>query len=191
MNTLNTLAPADLFTALDLESASIPNRARVERRLSDLRGCFRDTAAYDKALTEGDPLLYAVTAVEAATGDSQLHYGLGVLYPGKIGTEYYLTKGHYHRHRPSAEVYVGLKGDGQMLLEDEASGESRTVPLQTNTVVYVPGHTAHRTVNTGSGPLVYLGIYPSHAGHDYASLAKRNFRMVIVEKSGRPVMELR
>ncbi len=185
---LASIKPEDLFVEFSTASARLGNRPAVSRRLSDLRGCFADAPAYEAALLRGDPVLYEVTAVEPATGDGQLHYGLGILYPGKIGEEYYLTKGHYHAHRPAAEVYVGLKGSGAMLLEDEATGDSRMVPLHANSAVYVPGHTAHRTVNVGTEPLVYLGIYPSAAGHDYGAIAERNFRMVIVERKGKPEM---
>jgi glucose-6-phosphate isomerase len=185
---LQTIKPEDLSVAYGLDSARIGDRPSVRRHLADLRGCFADGAAFEAALAAGNPLLYEVTAVEPATGDGQLHYGLGILYPGKIGDEYFLTKGHYHSHRPAAEVYVGLRGEGVMLLEDEATGESRMVPLRENCAVYVPGHTAHRTMNTGSVPLVYLGIYPSNAGHDYGAIAGKNFRKIVVERDGRPAM---
>lgn len=176
---------------LDLSQAAISGFPRTERHLSDLRGVFRDAQSYDAVLSRENPLVYAVTPVEPAQGDGQMHYGLGILYPGKIGDEFFLTKGHYHSHRPAAEIYVGLKGEGRMLLECEESHECRMVTLRESAVVYVPGHTAHRTVNTGSEPLLYLGIYPANAGHDYAAIAQRNFRMVIVERAGRVVMESR
>lgn len=181
----------DFAVDLNLTQGTILGRPRTERCLSDLRGVFRDTRSYELALASGDPLIYAVTPVEPAQGDGQMHYGLGILYPGKIGDEFFLTKGHYHSHRPAAEIYVGLKGEGRMLLECEESHECRMVTLRESAVVYVPGHTAHRTVNTGSEPLLYLGIYPANAGHDYAAIAERNFRMVIVEREGRAVMEPR
>jgi glucose-6-phosphate isomerase, archaeal len=186
---LNAIKPEDLSVAYGLESARIGSRPFVQRRLADLRGCFANAAAYEAALAEGNPVLYEVTAVEPASGDGQLHYGLGILYPGKIGHEYYLTKGHYHSHRPAAEVYVGLRGEGVMLLEEELSGESRMVPLSRNIAVYVPGHTAHRTMNTGTEPLVYLGIFPSNAGHDYGAIADRNFGKIVIERDGKPVLQ--
>ena len=185
---LASIKPEDLFVEFSLESAKLGARPRVKRHLADLRGSFADAAAYEAALARGNPLLYEVSAVEPANGDGQLHYGLGILYPGRIGDEYYLTKGHYHTHRPAAEIYLGLKGEGAMVLEDEATGETRLVPLRAQSVVYVPGHTAHRTVNTGAEPLVYIGVYPSNAGHDYGAIAKRNFRKVVVEREGKPVL---
>ncbi|MDR0352738.1 MAG: cupin domain-containing protein [Opitutaceae bacterium] len=184
---LASIARDDLFVRYTLESARLGNRPMAERRLADLRGCFADEAAFEAALARGNPLLYSVSSVEPASGDGQLHYGLGILQPGKIGAEYYMTKGHVHAHRPAAEIYIGLAGEGAMLLEDEASGESRLVPLTAHSVVYVPGRTAHRTVNTGAAPLVYIGVYPSNAGHDYAPVARNNFRQAVIERDGKPV----
>ncbi len=129
-----------------------------------------------------------MTAVEPADGAGDLHYGLGVLYPGKVGNEYFLTKGHLHSRREAAEVYIGLAGEGRMLLEDEATGESRLEPFGAGKVVYVPGHTAHRTMNTGDVPLTYFGVFPSDAGHDYGAIAERNFLKVVVEENGVPVL---
>ena len=188
MSQLASILPEDIFVRISLESVRLGSRPIVQRRLSDLRGSFIDPAAYETALAQGDPLLYEVSAVEPAVGEGQLHYGLGILYPGRIGSEYYLTKGHYHLYRPAAEIYIGLKGCGCMLLEDEATGESRMVALEANSVVYVPGHTAHRTINTGAEPLVYLGVYPSNAGHDYGAIAERNFRMALIECRGEPTL---
>lgn len=185
---LKNISPTDLFVAYSLDSATLGTRPVVTRRLADLQGSFHDQAAYEAALAQGNPILYEVSAVEPASGDGQLHYGLGILQPGKIGDEYYLTKGHYHSHRPAAEIYIGLKGEGAMVLEDEVAGETRLIPLRANSAVYVPGHTAHRTVNTGAEPLVYLGIYPSNAGHDYGTIARKNFRKIVVSRDGQPVL---
>lgn len=157
----------------------------VERRLSDLRGIFADGAAYERALGEGDPVIYTVSSIEPGEGEGDLHYGVGRLMSGRIGDEYFMTKGHLHEWRPAAEVYIGLEGEGMMLLEDEASGESRMVPLVRDGIVYVPGHTAHRTINTGTEPLLYIGIFPARAGHDYASIAEKNFRKMVVERDGK------
>ena len=185
---LEKIRPEDIAVAFGLTDVRLGDRPVVRRHLADLRGCFANEAAFEAALAVGNPLLYEVCAVEPAEGNGQLHYGLGVLYPGKVGDEYYLTKGHLHSHRPAAEVYIGLAGEGAMLLEDESTGASRLVPLGKGQIVYVPGHTAHRTVNTGSEPLVYIGVYPANAGHDYASIAERNFRKVVLERDGKPVL---
>lgn len=172
----------------DPATGEIAGLASAPKHLSQLRGCFADEAAYAAALVQSDPVLYRVASVEPATGPGQLHYGLGMVLPGRIGDEYYLTRGHLHTNREAAEVYLALHGSGLMLLEAEHTGECRAVALQANSLVYVPGHTAHRTVNIGDEPLVYWGIYPADAGHDYGFVAQRNFRQVVVAQAGAPVV---
>jgi glucose-6-phosphate isomerase len=180
-----------LLANFDMVRGTIGNAPMVRRHLADLRGCFRDSAAYEQALTQGNPLVYSVAAIEGFSGEGDLHYGLGLIHPGCIGDEYYLTKGHFHTWRAAAELYIGLAGAGAMLLEDEATGMSELLPLEPQALVYVPGHTAHRTVNTGDVPLVYLGVYSARAGHDYGALATRNFQQLVVRRDGLPCMVAR
>ncbi len=177
-----------LLSTYDPLTGEIAGASTVERHLCDLRGCFADSAAFEAALARANPLLYSVAAVAPAQGEGELHYGVGKIMPGKIGDEYYMTKGHLHAWRPAAEFYFGLSGEGVMLLEDEATGESRMLPLRPNSAVYVPGFTAHRTMNVGPTPLTYIGVYPARAGHDYSTIAKANFRCIVVERDGKPVM---
>jgi glucose-6-phosphate isomerase len=177
-----------LLSSFNPETGEVPGAHITTRHLSELRGCFADTIAYEVALAAGDPLLYTVSNVEYGGADGDLSYAVGVLMPGRIGPEYYMTKGHLHAWRAAAEIYIGLKGEGVMLLEAEADGASRMLPLRPHSAVHVPGHTAHRTMNTGTDPLIYIGVYPTRAGHDYAAIAAKNFRQIVVERNGRPVL---
>jgi glucose-6-phosphate isomerase len=177
-----------LLSVFDPVTGRIDGAPLAERFLSDLRGCFADTQAYEQAAAAGNPLLYTVAGVEPGTGEGDLHYGVGMIMPGRIGDEYYMTKGHLHSWRDAAEVYCGIAGEGMMLLEDENGSDSIMVPLGPGKVVYVPGRTAHRTMNTGTVPLTYIGIYPAKAGHDYTVISWRNFRCMIVERNGTPAM---
>ncbi len=177
-----------LLARIDPVNGTIQGAHQVLRHLSDLRGCFAGTAAYDAALAIGDPLLYSVASVEPGIAEGDLHYALGRLMPGRIGAEYFMTKGHLHAWREAAELYIGLSGDGGLLLEDELTGESQWAPLPPFQAVYVPGRTAHRTMNIGTVPLIYLGIYPARAGHDYDALAVKNFRCMVLERDGQAVM---
>ncbi|MBL9139849.1 MAG: cupin domain-containing protein [Verrucomicrobiales bacterium] len=177
-----------LLSRFHPDTGAIDGAPTVTRRLSDLGGCFADPSAWTAVLSKGDPIVYTVTAMEPAGDEGDLHYGLGRIMPGCVGAEYFMTKGHFHAWRPAGEFYFGLEGEGLMLLEDGATGESRIVPLRPHHAVYVPGNTAHRTINTGSVPLAYLGVYPARAGHDYAAIATRNFRCVVIEQNGAPTM---
>lgn len=178
-----------LARSYETEQGELAGAKFVERRLSQLDGCFEDADAFQRAKEKGDPVVYKVGSVEPSDGAGDLHYGLGVLYPGRVGEEYFMTKGHLHAIREAAEVYIGLRGEGFMLLEHETTGESRLEPLGAGKVVYVPGHWAHRTMNTGSEPLTYFGVYPANAGHDYGVIAERNFRKVLVAGPDGPVLK--
>ncbi|MPY87911.1 MAG: glucose-6-phosphate isomerase [Luteitalea sp.] len=177
-----------LTSRFDVATGAIDGVPSVQRYLADLRGCFADARAYEAALARGNPLVYSVASVEPAHGAGDLHYGLAVVHPGRVGGEYFHTKGHLHQWREAAEIYLGLAGEGAMLLESERTGETRLVPLGEGHVVYVPGYTAHHTINTAAVPLAYLGVYPAAAGHDYGAIADSNFRSVVVERDGRPVL---
>ncbi len=177
-----------LPTSYDPVAGTLVGGNRIERRLSELSGIWADVDAFESARADDDPLVYSVETVEPAQGEGGLHYGIGRIEPGKVGNEYFMTRGHLHDWRPAGEVYVGLGGEGVMLLESEITGESRLLRLHGNDVVYVPGFTAHRTLNTGTAPLVYMGIYPAMAGHDYSTIAERNFRSIVVDLDGVPTM---
>jgi glucose-6-phosphate isomerase len=178
----------ELVERIDPVSGEIVGAQMVRRHLSDMRGCYHDTSAYEAALNAGDSLVYTVTSVEPGSGEGDLHYGIGRIMPGRVGDEYYMTKGHFHAWRPAAELYLGLRGEGMMLLEGESSSQCVVLSLKSNEAVYVPANTAHRTINVGTVPLTYLGIYPARAGHDYAAIAQRNFSSVVVERGGQPVL---
>jgi glucose-6-phosphate isomerase len=175
----------DLLARLDLERGILSGGTLTERHLSQLRDAFADPKALERSLARGnDPLIYTVSTIEHGSTQGDLHVGLGVLYPGRVGREFYLTRGHRHRRAEASEVYVGLRGTGKMILQN-VSGTS-VVDLLPQSTLYVPGHTDHRTVNTGTDALVYLGIYPAWAGHDYGSLSERPFSVVVVEDHGEP-----
>jgi glucose-6-phosphate isomerase len=169
----------------DLESGSIAGCPVTARRLSELRDAFADQRACDAILRSGDPVVYTVSTFTVDEGPGQLQCGLGILFPGRVGDEYYLTRGHFHARKEAAEIYFGLRGTGLMILQHE-DGTGATADLVQNGLVYVPGHAAHRTVNPGSGTLAYLGIYPADAGHDYDAIHAENFRTVIVSRKGSP-----
>ena len=178
----------ELLSHFDPLTGTIMDAPVVTRRLSDLRGCFADSATFEAALARNDPLIYTVASVTPADGAGDLHYGVGLIMPGKIGAEYFMTKGHLHSWREAAEFYFGLSGEGVMLLQDATTGESRMVPLRPHHAVYVPGHTAHRTMNVGTTTLTYIGVYPARAGHDYSAIARKNFRCMVIERDGQPAM---
>jgi glucose-6-phosphate isomerase len=176
-----------LLATFDPSTGTIEGIEPTRRYLSDLRDAFADRATVEHMLRDSNPLIYTVASVKAGSGEGALHYGIGCIMPGQVHGEYFLTKGHIHAWRPAAEVYIGFRGHGKMIMQDESSPTATVVDLFPHGVVYVPAATAHRTVNTGSEPLVYIGVYPALAGHDYSSPAD-NFSSVIVHQNGAAVV---
>ncbi|MGL6193654.1 MAG: glucose-6-phosphate isomerase family protein, partial [Thermoguttaceae bacterium] len=130
-------------------------------------------------------VIYKVYEKQMPHLPGELQWCMSVTLPGKVGREYYMTKGHFHAIRNTAELYLCVRGEGFMLMETE-SGETVAEPMVPNRCVYVPAYWAHRSVNTGNEPLISYCVYPGDAGHDYGSIETAGFRKRIVEIDGKP-----
>lgn len=158
----------------------------IVRRLSAMKGQFADQEAYEAMLSKEDIVLYEVYELHRPEVAGEMLHGLSIVHPGKVGDEFFMTKGHFHTVLETAEVYYCLKGEGVMVMETP-EGEWAMEPLRPDKVLYVPPRWAHRSVNTGSdGDLVTFFVYPGNAGHDYGSIEKQGFRKLVVERDGAP-----
>ena len=161
---------------------------RIIRKLSDMQGMYADTEATDKILAEeGDRLIYAVYPVDLPEEEGQVLHSTTVIYPGRIGNEYHMTKGHFHVNRNRAEIYLGLAGEGYLLLMTD-QGEVTSVPMTAGTIAYVPPYWAHRTVNTGGQPFIFFAAWPGDSGHDYGTIEDIGFAKILVERDGQPAL---
>jgi glucose-6-phosphate isomerase, archaeal len=163
--------------------------AHYQKRLSDLRGLFLDPVALELRIRqEADPICYENYAFNQSQAEGDIFFGTTIIYPGKVGFEYHLTRGHYHRKRNHAETYQALSGRGLVLFERD-DGTTRTAELAPGKVTYVPPFWAHRSVNTSDVPLVFLWTCSVEAGHDYEGLGGHGMRQVVVERNGVPSVE--
>ena len=166
----------------------VPSRFdyHVIRRLSDMEGQFLEQDAYRVLLSAEDRLVYEVYEMQRPKVAGELLHGLSIVHPGKVGNEYFMTKGHYHVVLDTAEIYYCLQGEGHIVMETP-DGDWEVATLRRDTVLYVPPRWAHRSVNTHrSEDLVTFFAYPGHAGHDYGSIEKQGFRKRVVEQEGNP-----
>jgi glucose-6-phosphate isomerase len=159
-----------------------------ERRLSSMHGQFNDAQAYAAMLAQDDVVLYEVYELARPNLSGELLSGVSVIHPGKVGNEYYMTKGHFHAILETAEVYHILLGQGFMVMENP-EGEWAVEEYHPGRVVYVPPRWAHRSVNTGPEDLVFFWVYPANAGHDYGTIERQGFsKLVLEDGAGRPVI---
>ncbi|NIO06299.1 MAG: cupin domain-containing protein [Proteobacteria bacterium] len=165
-----------------------PHDNLIQRRLSHMNGMFMDQAAREAMLEVEDTLLYEVYEVEVPDEAGHLMVCTSITYPGKVGREYFMTKGHFHEKIQTAEIYSCLRGQGIMMMESDR-GDWKAEPMTQGRAVYVPPYYAHRSINTGQEPLISLCVYPGGAGHDYATIETKGFRKLVLEKNGKPEIE--
>ena len=181
-NLVSTLTDFDLVTGLSKTQKSL------QRHLSQMRNMFYDNDAFEAQLQKEDLLVYEFFDMGVPPSENEIAYGTSIAYPGKIGDEYFMTKGHFHSVLETAEVYYCLRGHGYMMMENpEGDWEARE--LSPGSALYVPARYAHRSINTSQDePLVTFFAFPGHAGHDYGSIEKEGFSKIVVERAGNPTI---
>lgn len=161
----------------------------LERRLSDLRGLYHNAAAFDNMVAHEDQLLYEVYHSVRPEAAGELPSGITIMHPGRVGDEYFMTKGHFHAVLETGEIYYGLKGQGMIVMETP-EGDWAVEEISPGRVVYIPPRWAHRSVNVGEGEFSFFFAYPGNAGHDYASIEKQGFRkLIIAGKDGPEIVD--
>jgi glucose-6-phosphate isomerase, archaeal len=172
-----TSSPLEPFvTLLDLDQGLLtPEREVVTRTFGEMKSMYLES---DSEHSE-DALVYRVYLSPVPARNSEIQCSTTILEPGMVGSEYFMTKGHFHQVRDRSEVYIGLGGEGRLLLATE-DGEYRVHEIRRGTVHYIPGWWAHRTINVGSDPLVFFAAYVGDAGHDYGTIEEQGFPVLVV-----------
>jgi glucose-6-phosphate isomerase, archaeal len=168
-------SPRPFAVTLDFASGSlVPSRDVVVRKLSDMARFFEDQESVESLLRPGDdPVIYESQQADVPERPGNLAFLTTTIAPGTVGSEFYMTRGHHHV-RDSGEVYLGMSGQGLMVMESR-DGELACEALAPSLSVYVPPGWAHRTVNTGAVPLVFFAAYFAGAGHDYSMVENQGF----------------
>ncbi|MFD2651492.1 glucose-6-phosphate isomerase [Brucella rhizosphaerae] len=150
------------------------NTGRYEKRLNDLVGLYGDEKAFEALrATYGETVVYDVEDFKPGNQSGDLIYGITRMNPGRVGNEFFLTRGHIHAKADRPEIYYGQSGSGLMQLESPA-GETRIVEITAQTICYVPPFWIHRSINTGDTDLVMVFAYPSDSGQDYGIIEQSN-----------------
>lgn len=158
---------------VDVEKGELSGATnRYIKTMADLAGLYADESAYKAVLAElDDTVVYEVTDFKPSADAGDMIIGVTRMIPGRVGDEYFLTRGHIHANANRPEMYYGEAGHGLMLLESPA-GEIRTVEIGPRSLCYVPPYWIHRSVNVGNTELVMTFAYPADSGQDYDIIAK-------------------
>ena len=183
---MNDMTPT-LFD-FDVVTGASKTATPIARPLSTLKGYFADEAAFDAAVAADDAMVYEYFDMGVPETSGNVAYGTTRIRPGKIGDEYYMTKGHFHTVLDTAEVYYCLSGRGGMMMETP-EGKVEWREMKKGDAVYVPGRWAHRSINISDNEdFVMFFAFPGHAGHDYGTIQTKGFRKLLVEREGEPTL---
>ncbi len=158
-----------------------------EKRLKNLKGVFADDSAL--ALLDPETLVYSVQAhlpVSEGTPGG-LFFGNTALQPGKVGGEYFMTRGHFHANPERDEFYWGINGEGMLILMDtnRNTWAERIFP---GSLHHIPGNTAHRLANIGNIPMTVGACWHSDAGHNYEEIERHGFSARLLDVDGTPTL---
>jgi len=164
---------------LDLSAGTFSDQApQSNRALGELGPIFRDQASL--AAMDGSTPVYATYGCPGEVeGPARLLYATTVLQPGRVGDEFFMTRGHFHAKPERGEFMVTLRGEGALVLMDRGR-ETWMESMSPGSVHDIDGAHAHRVANTGDEPLVFLVVWMSDCGHDYESIREQGFGKILV-----------
>lgn len=171
---------------VDFMTGAISGTELVEKSttLANLAGLFADPVA--EASIAPQTVLYRVAMLPSSGLEGDLNMGVTHLEAGRVGQEFFMTRGHIHARAEQAEYYFGLRGEGRLLLQDR-DGHAWLERVFPGSVHHIPGYVAHRLINTGDSVLSALAVWPAIAGHDYRQMAEQGFGLrIFAGEEGEP-----
>ena len=175
--------------AFNLSDYHLKGETLIEqkRMIKELKGIYLDQSAFSEM--DPDTIAYTVQSWlpvgEGTPGG--LFFGVSTIMPGKVGNEYFMTKGHFHANSDRAEFYWGVQGQGMLIMMDR-NRKTWAEVVYPGSLHYIGGEIAHRLANTGEVPLIVGACWPSDAGHDYGAIASHGFSARLMEREGKPAL---
>lgn len=155
---------------------------RYTKALADLAGLYEEEESYAEMLAAmGSDIVYEVTEFRPSEAAGDMIFGVTRMVPGRVGNEYFMTRGHIHQQVDRPEMYYVQKGQGVMLMESPY-GDIRTMAMGPQSICYVPPCWIHRSVNVGAEELVMVFAYPADSGQDYETIERAGgMRMRVID----------
>lgn len=146
---------------------------RSTRTVGDLLDYWGDR---DAAQAIADTPLYETETYFSKPDGTEgaILWGSTRLFPGNVGGEYFMTRGHWHLKPTHGELIIVVSGTGLIALMDQ-DRVTTTVTLQPGTTYHIDGTLAHRTINIGNEPLVFWCAWAADCGHEYDSILRDGF----------------
>ena len=151
--------------------------------IADLKGLFAREEAFDRlAADRGRDVAYEVYEFRPdRAAPHELVFGTSTLQAGKVGDEFFMTRGHIHTRTDRPEIYFCQSGRGVLHME-APDGTTKPIEMAAGSAVYVPSFWIHRSINVGEEPLITTFCYPADAGQDYEIIERAGgMRTLIVD----------
>jgi glucose-6-phosphate isomerase len=158
-----------------VKGGTVPSVKKSAIKLVHMKSYFKDRSAVSKRLYK-NPTIYEVYEV----AHEGLSYARTTLHAGRIGKEFFMTRGHVHTSG-DPEIYYVISGKGILLIENETCNH---MPLRRGCIAYVPKDKRHRMVNVGRYPFIFVAFYSTGIGHDYRDVEAHGFTKQVVAKRG-------
>lgn len=185
---MNTVPINDKPVTVEIDlptGAFTPCMELQDRKLSSMAQMFYDQDAVKAIMAADDRLVYQIRYYPFITSKSDMALGTTMVLPGKVGNEYHMTKGHFHERDDQPEIYHCVAGEGVLQMMD-LEGEYHVAHWKAGTITHIPPQYAHRVINTGTIPLVFIASFHTSAGHVYGPIETKGFKYLWVEKDGKP-----
>ena len=176
---------APILADLKIMTGDFPQATgHYSKTFNELGGMYENEREFQKMLPKwGNRVVYEVWEHRSSKNKGDLVFGTSVMKPGRVGNEFFLTRGHQHQKAYCAETYFCLGGKGVILMESP-EGEIKALKFDKGQLVYVPPYWFHRSVNIGNSELITLFTYNSDAGQNYEILKNRGgMRKRVVQKN--------
>lgn len=82
----------------------------LKRYATNLKGIFADEKSLTSLIDSSNPLIYEFYDLGVEEKPGNLAYGTSIVYPGVIGREFYMTKGHFHTVLDTARYISASQG---------------------------------------------------------------------------------
>ena len=177
------MMPEIIFSGKNLVGKDVIHATRT---LGEIRSIFEhgDRITAEDAARNAYTVSSYLPEKEGTQGG--LYFGLTNLYPGLVGDEYFMTKGHFHANIDTAEFYWGIEGEGILILMDE-QGNIKGERMFPGSLHYISGRMAHRVANVSDTTLSFGACWPSNAGHNYESIEQNGFTARLKRINGKPL----
>ena len=118
---------------------------KVKHEIKNRKNIYKNIKGHENKINE-----VLIDLSSKKSGLRKLMLCMNFLYPGKVNSQYKMTRGHKHN---ADEVYLVLKGKGRIFIGN------KKVNVKRGDLITISPNKYHRTVNTGRDKLVFLTIF--------------------------------